>query len=164
MLALSRLSPKDQLQVLLSAGQSIDLAPDDGTAAFERVRLRSLGVAAEITDAEGGGVTAETIAPLLGLTRESVRRLRRRGQLIAWRKGGQRFRYPVWQAYRGAILPGLSAVLSVLVARPTSPLAMADYFLSESDELGGRRPLDLLRDKRVLEVLQHVQRYGVQGA
>lgn len=57
-----------------------------------------------------------------------------------------------WQQYEGAVLPGLADVIAVFAPRGMAPLAIADYFLSESDELGDRRPLDLLRENRVAEV------------
>lgn len=158
-LAVSRLGTRDQLIVLQQAGESLTVAPHDIEAAFERTRLRSLGVEAEVTDVEGGVVSETQLANLLGATRAEVRQLRRRRKLLVWRN-----RYPAWQVHCGALLPGLPQVLSVLAGRNMTPWAVMDYLLSASDELSGRRPLDLLREQRVREVLAHAGRYRVIGA
>lgn len=132
-------------------------------AAFERVSVRSRGVEDEIRSLEGGAMSAAKFAQLVNGSQKTVRAYRAKGKLFAWPQG-RRLRYPVWQVHQGAILSGLADVLTVFAMRDTAPLAIADYFLSESDELDGRRPLDLLRDNRVAEVLEHVNRYGNMGA
>lgn len=165
MLAVAPVSPSAKLGVLRRVSESVLVLPNDIDAAFERVKLRSVSVEGELLHLEGGGLSDSEFAAKLGAaSRETVRAYREKGRLFAWQKDARALRYPAWQIYNGALLPGLSEVLSVFAPRHISPLAIADFFLSESDELDGSRPLDLLRKSRIADVLAHAARYGVHGA
>jgi hypothetical protein len=61
-------------------------------------------------------------------------------------------------------LSGMAEVLAVLAPHKMTQLAIGDYLTSESDELEGLRPLDLLRAGRVAEAVAHAGRYGKMGA
>ena len=131
----------------------------------DQVRLRSRGVDEELRALEGGGLSGADFAERLGVkAHETVRNYCEKGWIFAWEKDARNLRYPVWQIHKGALLPGLAEVLAVLDARARSPFAIANYFLSESEELGNKRPLDLLRSQRVDEVVAHAKRYGGIGA
>lgn len=165
LLAALDLKAADSLRVLRFVGESLPVNDDDAALAFEKVRMRSTGVEDEIRTAEGGGISDAEFARRLGLrSRETVRGYRRSGQIFAWEKGARNLQYPAWQIHAHRLLPGLAEVLGILGGRELPPLAIANYFLSESDELGGKRPLDLLRANRVEDVLQHARRYGEIGA
>jgi hypothetical protein len=69
------------------------------------------------------------------------------------RRGNQRF--PVWQFRDHAVLPGIREVVSVL--RSDDKMRVIQYFLTVQPELGNRRPLDLLRNKQVSEVIDHAE-------
>ncbi|WP_148218013.1 hypothetical protein [Opitutus terrae] len=165
MLAIAPLSASATLSVLRRVGESIAVSPDDIDAAFERVKLRSASVELEVRRLDGGGLSDSEFADKLGIaSRRRIRAYREKGKLFAWKKGARTLRYPAWQIHEGALLPGLAEVLSILDRRKMSPLAIADYFLSESDELDGNRPLDLLRKNHVEPVLAHAARHGAHGA
>jgi hypothetical protein len=163
--AAADLAPVDSFRVLRSVGEALPVNPDDAALAFEKVRLRSHGVEDEIRTAEGGGISDAQFAKQLGLkSRETVRGYRQSGQIFAWEKGTRNLQYPAWQIHAHKLLPGLADVLAILGRRELTPLAIANYFLSESEELDGKRPLDLLRENRVEDVIQHARRYGEIGA
>ena len=62
-------------------------ARDTADAAFERVRLRSLGAGDELRNAEGGGLSdAEFAAQLVFVQRETVRQYRENGRIFGWIK------------------------------------------------------------------------------
>lgn len=164
-LAAAELKSVDALRVLRRVGETLPVAEADAGAAFEKARLRSLGVEDELRSLEGGGLSDAEFARRLGLTsRETVRNYRAKGRIFAWEKGARNLRYPAWQIHQRTLLPGLDQVLVILNERDLSPLALVNYFLSVSEELGGRRPLDLLREGRIEDVTTHARRYGQIGA
>jgi DNA-binding transcriptional regulator YiaG len=161
----AELATQDALHLLLVTGEKLPVDQKDQNAAFERVRLRSLGVVEEVRDMEGGGLSDAEFAARLGVSaRETVRNYREKGRIFAWEKDARNLRYPAWQIHDGGLLPGLTEVLAALTKHGRSAFAIANYFLSESEELGGKRPLDLLRAKRAEEVKAHAERYGSIGA
>ncbi|MBM3854588.1 MAG: hypothetical protein FJ399_15795 [Verrucomicrobia bacterium] len=164
-LAAAQLAGPQALRVLRVVGERLPALSDERAAAFERVRIRSLGVEDELRNREGGGISDAEFARRLGLgSRETIRSYRGRGAIFAWEKGARNLRYPAWQIHRQALLPGLADVLAILRKMGTSPLGIIDYFLSASDELDGARPLDLLRRNRIEDVTAHARRHGAIGA
>lgn len=141
-----------------------DIPADDLDAHFEAAKLESLGVEDELRNAEGGGLSAVEFAERLGVgSAETIRLYRLSGKIFAWEKGERNFRYPAWQIYRGRMLPGLSDVLAALAAKWLPPLSIVSFFIYPSDELGGKSPLKLLRERRVEEVIGYARRYGEIG-
>jgi len=156
---------KEALRVIRTIGETIEIPSDAEEEAFERVRLRSLGADAELRDAEGGGLSDMEFATAMGLSaRETVRQYREKGRIFAWRKDLRSYRYPAWQIHRNQLLPGLSEVLAVLKEKPLEPLSIVGYFLTPSDDFDDARPLDLLREGQVAEVVADAKRYGDIGS
>jgi nucleoid DNA-binding protein len=156
---------KEALRVIRTIGETIEIPSDAEEEAFERVRLRSLGADAELRDAEGGGLSDMEFATGMGLSaRETVRQYREKGRIFAWRKDLRSYRYPAWQIHHKQLLPGLSEVLAVLKEKPLEPLSIVGYFLTPSDDLDDARPLDLLREGKVAEVMADAKRYGDIGS
>ena len=159
----AELGTTEALDLLRVAGETLPVDQADQHAAFARVRLRSTGVEEEVRELEGGGLSDAEFAARLGVSaRETVRNYREKSRIFAWEKDARNLRYPAWQIHEGRLLPGLSEVLAALKGR--SAFSLANFFLSESDELDGQRPLDLLRAGRVDEVKAHAERYGDIGA
>ena len=156
---------KEALRVIRTIGETIEIPSDAEEEAFERVRLRSLGADAELRDAEGGGLSDTEFATGVGLgSRETVRQYREKGRIFAWHKDMRSYRYPAWQIHRKQLLPGLSEVLAILKEKPLEPLSIIGYFLTPSDDLNDARPLDLLREGSVAEVVADAKRYGDIGS
>ena len=103
---------------------------------------------------------------LLGISRQAVDQRRRKGELLALQPGGKRaYRYPAWQLEEGGTLPGLKNILAILERH--DPWMRLQFFLREHPRLGGKRPLDVLREKRGAEmdrVLDAAKTYGEHGA
>ena len=160
----AELGSKDALHIFRVLGERLPVDEDDRDTAFERVRLRSIGVEEDLRQSEGGGLSDAEFAKRLGVkSRETVRNYREKGLIFAWEKDSRNWRYPAWQVHEGRLLPGLAEVLGILNRQKRSPFALANYFLSESEPLDDRRPLDLLRENRVEEVKAHAERYGDIG-
>lgn len=152
----------DALHIFRMLGEQLPLEEEDAAGAFERVRLRSIGVEEDLRRLEGGGLSDAEFAKRLGVrSRETVRKYREKGLIFAWEKDSRNLRYPAWQIHEGRLLPGLAGVLAILTAQKRGAFSIGNYFLSESEELGGRRPLDLLREGRLDDVKAHAERNDV---
>jgi hypothetical protein len=99
-----------------------------------------------LLDEAEGTLTVEAVAELLGgIKRQAVEKRRNRGTLLGLRTTGGAYVYPVCQFHRGEVLPGLDRFLAAFPA-DTDPWLKLNVLLGPSDELGGKRPLDALRD------------------
>src|SRR3984893_1293002 len=96
----------------------------------------------KLEDAEGGAISAEEVAQLLGLSRQGVDYLRKTKRMVAWRLSGGKWHYPVWQFHDGRVRPGISECLKELSS--DDPWSRMIFFLSPRESLSGRRPLDLI--------------------
>lgn len=119
---------------------------------------------AHLLASEGGSVSAKAAAALYGgktpSSDEAVRKAARLGQVIAIRDGRGGLHFPCWQfSAKGGVLPGLREIIGALRQQPHfEDLKLVTFMLNPSARLGGRRPLDVLRErdeaglKRVLEL------------
>lgn len=152
--------------VVTKTGSRIDpiRQAEIASAVFERVLSRAtkehrvaqacargIGARAKLAADEGGCVSVEEAARLIGTSKESILRRYRAGKLLGWKAGAEgSLLLPVWQFQ----LKGLTEVLDKLNA----PGILDDwgrilFFLATHGALGNRRPLDLLRENRLDLVL-----------
>lgn len=117
---------------------------------------RGLTVREKMAAEEGGNISADEAAQLLGITKQSVLNLYHAGKALAWRTEKQgAFRFPVWQFAEGRRLPGLEEVLAKLnLGQFLDDWGKIGFFLQSHGMLGGRRPLDLLRENKLEPVLR----------
>jgi len=160
-------SPVDAIEALRAmreVGEEIEIPPGNTDAAFERVRLRSVGVDNELREAEGGGLSDAQFAHSLGIkSRETIRKYRESRRIFGFRKGVRAYRYPAWQIHEGELLSGLGEVIAILAGKKLQPLSIISYFLTPSTDLDEARPLDVLRKGRVEDVVADAKRYGDIG-
>ncbi len=127
-------SPVDATQALSAireVGEEIEVPAGNTDAAFERVRLRSLGVDDELREAEGGGLSDAQFAHSLGIkSRETIRKYREGRRIFGFRKGVRAYRYPAWQIYEGQLLPGLGEVIAILAGVKSYSLFQLSAFSS----------------------------------
>lgn len=126
-------------------------------------RLRGLRDRSVLLELEGGTITADEVAGLLGITRQAVDNRRRAGRLLALTLGRREYGYPLWQFNEHGVLPGLEDVLTDL-SHVTLWMRMAfflggNYRLKDAD-----RPLDALRRGEVAAVREAALMFGVHGA
>lgn len=135
----------------------------DEQAAKARVLARGVLARKQLEQAEGGSLSSEQAAELLGLSkRQSVDYQRRERALVAWRTSAGKWRYPVWQFNERGVLPGLRECLAAL---PTDAgFGAMLFFLSPRHSLQGRRPLDLLRAGQLAEAIAAAERHDRHGA
>ena len=117
----------------------------------------------ELEQAEGGSLSSEEVAELLGLKhRPSVAYKRRARELIAWRVTTGKWRYPRWQFTANGILPGIRECLKAL--QTDNGFGAMIFFLSPRHSLGGKRPLDLLRKGDIKEAVAVAERHDTHAA
>jgi len=125
--------------------------------------LRGMEARQRLIDDEGGSLSSEEAARLLGISKQAVLKRLEAGTLLAWREERLKAaRFPQWQFNeRGAVLAGVSEVLECLHANPRlDDWAKVLFFLQSKPSLDGERPLDFLRKGRVKEVSQAAKAYA----
>lgn len=125
-------------------------------------RVRGLRAKMNILQAEGGTLSVQEVAGVLGVTRQAVDKRRRAGRLLGIDLGRRGYAYPAWQFGPVGVLPGLTEVLAAFVI--DSPWMQASWFLSENLYLAGDRPLDVLRRGEVSKLVRAAQAFGEHGA
>jgi hypothetical protein len=151
----------------------VDLAQYTGIAfevAFTKARredklahaiARGVSVREKMASEEGGSISADETARLLGVTKQSVLNMYHAGKLLGWRTEKQgAVRFPVWQFRDGLRLPGLDEVLAKLSAgNVLDEWGKIGFFLQSHRLSNSRRPLDLLREDKLDEVRKIAEAY-----
>ncbi len=123
---------------------------------------RGLEARQQLAEAEGGSLSSEEAARLLGISKTAVLKRLEAGRLLAWREERlQAARFPRWQFDKhGQVVAGLEEVLEIL-NRDSRLDAWAKvlFFLQDKTSLGEKRPLDLLREGRLEDVRLAAEAY-----
>jgi hypothetical protein len=127
-----------------------------------RAFLDGLGARARLIEQNGGIFKTERVAEYLGITTQAVNKRRALGQLVGltFRKRG--YVFPAWQFTDRGTVPGLEQVLQAL--RDHDEWMQNVFFINPNTRLGGQRPLDLLREGEIQEVLDAAREFGQHGA
>ncbi len=124
---------------------------------------RGLETRQQIAEAEGGSLSSDEAAQLLGISKTAVLKRLEAGRLLAWREERlHAARFPRWQFdERGQVLACLEDVLEILNADPRlNAWGKILFFLQTKINLGDKRPLDLLREGKLEEVRLAAQTYA----
>ncbi len=156
----SRLSPTDLAKY---AGVAFELA-FTGSRREEKLAnamARGVSVREKMATEEGGSMSTEETARVLGMVKQSVLNLYHQGKLLGWRSEKQgAVRFPVWQFRDGRRLPGIKQVLAKLSASGIlDEWGKIGFFLQQHRLSDSRRPLDLLREGKVDQVLHIAEAY-----
>lgn len=122
---------------------------------------RGVSVREKMATEEGGSLSAEEAARLLGMVKQSVLNLYHQGKLLGWRSEKQgAVRFPVWQFRDNGRLPGIEPVLAKLSASGIlDDWGKIGFFLQAHRLSESRRPLDLLRENKLDQVLRIADAY-----
>jgi hypothetical protein len=128
-----------------------------------RAHVRGLEIRQNLVEAEGGSCSSEDVARMLQISKTAVLKRLAAGRLLAWREERlQAARFPLWQFDdHGQVLNGLEGVLEIL-----NRDARLDgwgkilFFLQEKPSLSGQRPLDLLRQGKLEEIMLAAEAYA----
>jgi hypothetical protein len=124
--------------------------------------LAGVDARSRLIEQNGGVFKTEQVAEYLGISPQAVNKRRSACQLLGltFRKRG--YVFPAWQFDQRGAIAGLQEVLSVLSEH--DEWMQNSFFVSPNTRLGGSRPLDLLRDRRVAEVVEAAKDFGQHGA
>lgn len=154
-------SPLDALVELVNRNAVIVEMAKDIEDPLREARARAPKRMAQLLASEGGPLGVEEVAERLGMTRAGVDKRRKQKKLIGIDDGSRAVRYPSWQFTATGTLPGLEEVLSEM--KVDDPWMRIQFFLVESPDFGGRRPLDVLRARKIDKVVAAARRYGSFG-
>lgn len=118
-------------------------------------RRRGIDARLEILNSEGGFISISEVAKKLGLSNEAINDLRSRRKLIGL--NNSEIVYPKWQ-FANKILPGLDKILAVL--NTDNPWMQASFMLYPNIWLDDKRPLELLKEGKIEEVLNAANMFG----
>jgi len=156
-------APTD-LSVLLRALSSGELLDDlKSVEPLAPAFIRGIKAERRLLDENGGTLTEEQVAEVLGISRQAVEKRRRAHTLIALTTGRHGYRYPVWQFTKsGKALPGLDDVLRAL--GPHDEWMQAAFFVGKNPRLGDRTPIEILKAGEISRVVEAAEVYGEHGA
>jgi nucleoid DNA-binding protein len=112
--------------------------------------------------ASGGSFTLANVERLLRISRQAIDKKVREDALLAVPGPHRRRRYPAVQFIGDEILPGLEVVLKNLPS--ANGWFRLNFLIRPDDRLGGRRPIDLLKEGKIDSVVVAAKAIGVQGA
>jgi hypothetical protein len=158
--ALSTNTGIDTLIHLVSAEAAATEAASNVQDPLRAAKARAAKKITELLADEGGPIGVEDVAKLLRITRAAVDKRRKSGTLIGIEDGGRAILYPRWQFTETGLLPGLDDALRVMIVK--EPWMRMQFFLSHDSDLG-TRPLNVLRDGRVDDVILAAKRFGRFG-
>ena len=98
----------------------------------------------------GPAYTRDAVADLLGTTAQAV--ARRQGLLELEQSNGH-IVYPVFQFKGRTLLAGVAVVVSILGDVVQTPWTTASFLTSPQTDLGGRTPIEALRDSDIDDVV-----------
>ena len=129
-----------------------------------RALLRGKDIATRDLADSGGSYSLEEVRRLMnGVSRQSVEKRVREGRLLAVvGRNNKRF-YPVAQFNdEGSVVEGLRAVQDALATR--NGYAVLNFLVHPDPHLDNRRPIDLLKQGKIEQVVEAAARVGEQGA
>jgi hypothetical protein len=162
--ALTAAAAGSDLEALVTAIEdALGRSGGDNDNSYARVRMRGLLARRRLLEAEGGVVSAETAAQILGVSRQVIQKRRLRGRLLALPVGDRAFGYPAWQfGDDGRVIPGLEDVLAALAGH--DPWMQLAFFLGPDARLDGSTPLEALHRDDVAAGVAAAESFGEHGA
>ncbi len=138
----------------------------EASAYVPNARARALLLGMKIAEADlreaGGAFRPDEVQTLLnGVSRQALEKRVKDGSLLAVPGPSNRRRYPVIQFTQEGVVPGLKSVQAALPTR--NPWAVLNFLVRSDSRLGGRKPIDVLRDGDVDRVVSAARAMGVQG-
>ncbi|BBC01003.1 hypothetical protein ABIF38_007350 [Bradyrhizobium japonicum] len=126
--------------------------------------LEGVRIAQEDLRRSGGAYDLDQVRTLLrGISRQAVDKRVQEGSLLAVPGPSNHRSFPTLQFnVDGAVVEGLKSVQEAL---PTNnPWTVLNFLAQPDDRLGGRKPIDLLREGKVELVVEAARRMAQQGA
>ncbi|PDT14845.1 hypothetical protein CO670_20940 [Rhizobium sp. J15] len=117
--------------------------------------LDALAVARKLEDWAGPVAGASELQRDFGIARSTLNRWQHAGEVIALLKGTRKHVYPIEQFIDGRPAKGIGAIAALVANQRVAWLWLGQ----PNPMLGGRRPIDLLKQDRAGEVIDAAQSY-----
>lgn len=117
--------------------------------------LREFAVARKIEDWAGEVAGATELSRDYGIPRTTLHRWQRSGEVIALLKGTKKHVYPTEQFVDGRPARGISTIVDLADGHRVAWLWLRQF----NPVLGGRKPIDVLKQDRLDEVVEAAQAY-----
>ena len=114
----------------------------------------------QLLERAGGVLSAEEAGKITGITRQAIDKRRRSNAIVAVREGSD-WKYPACQFRDGEVLPGIAEVVRGLEGQ--GAWATLDFLLAPDSALGGRSPLEALRQGDISAVERLVRANAGDG-
>jgi hypothetical protein len=137
-----------------------EITPDEPDPLTEAL-LRGAAMKRDMLKAEGGALSAQQLAEHLGITPQGLGRKRERNHVF-WLDIGDGYVYPAFQIGKNGLLRGIREVLDAFTI--DEPWMRVNFMLTGDHRLGGQRPLDLVREGKIDDVIDAAAAYGEHGA
>ena len=126
-------------------------APETARLPAQPLAERTAELQSMLIEDWAGEVAGSTyLEEKLRIPRSTLHRWQRRGEVVALRKGGRKHVFPLAQFIDGRPVPGISNVLSAI----SNPRLAWFWLTRPSPELGGRVPVEMLREDLVEDVIR----------
>lgn len=143
-----------------AAAIGAEIQPDRPDPLTEAL-LRGSEMKRDMLKAEGGALSAQQLADHLGITPQGLGRKRERNQVF-WLDIGDGYVYPAFQIGKTGLLRGIREVLDAFTV--DDPWMRVNFMLTGDARLGSERPIDLLRQGEIDDVVVAAAAYGEHGA
>ena len=143
-----------------AAAIGAEILPDNPDPLIEAL-LRGSKMKRDMLRADGGALSAQQLADHLGITPQGLGRKRERNHVF-WLDIGEGYVYPAFQIGRNGLLRGIREVLDAFTV--DDPWMRVNFMLAGDARLGGERPIDLLREGKIDDVVTAAAAYGEHGA
>lgn len=153
---LRKLKGVDEVAIVESVRRAMMKAfPDTGKSPLAEALFRGIEAQRQLRESEGGSVSAQEAATLLGLaSRQAVLDRHKALRLLGWREKQGAVRFPIWQFHPdGNVLEGMPEILEILNQESShDDWYKVLFFLNPRESLQNKRPLDLLRQGNLEKV------------
>ncbi|WFP63173.1 antitoxin Xre/MbcA/ParS toxin-binding domain-containing protein [Mesorhizobium sp. WSM4904] len=136
-----------------AGAESVDESPTAGPGkpASRPLAERASELQSMLIEDWAGEVAGSTyLEERLRIPRSTLHRWQRRGEVVALRKGGRKHVFPLAQFVDGRPAPGIGEVLAAI----TNPRLAWFWLTRPSAELGGRIPIEMLREDTIEDVVR----------
>ena len=126
--------------------------------------LRGLDARHALITKAGGMLDGSDVAQILGMTTAGVHKRYQAGQLLGIREGTRRIGYPGLQFDGPRVVRDLPRVLAVLAENETDEWSQLRFLAGSNARLGGRTPVEALKDGDVEQAVSAARAFGEHGA
>ena len=163
--------PRDEIETLWPSCQEMRVEEAQQTLAIQEYPntknpkwdpfAEGRKIVEELKSLEGGAIERTEAAKRLNVAIQTLHNWVENGRIVAWKDPAGRYRFPNWQFGADGILPGIRDCLAEIDSG--DQWAVMIFFLIPSHYLGGKRPLDLIREGHPEKAIELARSQPIHG-